>query len=61
MSAVLAPGARVRHQYDGARGVVESFDSEVRMYVVAFPDGPDLVLPDDVRRIGRSAKKARRP
>ena len=61
MSAALAPGMKVRHQYDGARGVVESFDSEVRMYVVAFPDGPDLVLADDVRAVGRPVKKARRP
>jgi hypothetical protein len=56
----LAPGMRVRHQYDGATGTVERRDPTSGMWLVTFADGANLVLPDDVRRIGRPVKKAGR-
>ena len=61
MRPALTPGTRVRHAYDGAAGTVERRDPASGLWWVTFADGSDLVLPDDVRRIGRPVKKARRP
>lgn len=61
-AAMLTPGTRVRHAYDGARGTVARFHPEVDMFMVSFVDGSeDMVMRGDVQPVGRPAKKRGRP